>query len=266
VAAVTTGIGQGARGVACHLLLGWLLPAAVLIAIAAWFFSDVDWAFVRGLDFSVVYTYRVALLQGLLNTISITFASLLLGLALGLAFACLLYLPFAPVRWLVQCYIEILRDIPLVVALFWIHFALPVATGISTTAFQSGFIAMALQSSAYLADVVRAGIQAVPRGQWDAADSLGLSRLWKWLDIVLPQAFRIIIPPLANIALGYFKASSVLALLSVGELMTVAIRISNYSFKPIETLTTVGVVYLALGYFLSSLTFRLERLFKTAQA
>ena len=125
---------------------------------------------------------------------------------------------------------------------------------------------MALQSSAYLADVVRAGIQAVPRGQWDAADSLGLSRLWKWLDIVLPQAFRIIIPPLANIALGYFKASSVLALLSVGELMTVAIRISNYSFKPIETLTTVGVVYLALGYFLSSLTFRLERLFKTAQA
>ena len=104
---MTTRIGQGARGVARHLLLGWLLPAAVLIAIAAWFFSDVDWAFVRGLDFSVVYTYRVALLQGLLNTISITFASLLLGLALGLAFACLLYLPFAPVRWLVQCYTPI---------------------------------------------------------------------------------------------------------------------------------------------------------------
>jgi His/Glu/Gln/Arg/opine family amino acid ABC transporter permease subunit len=195
----------------------------------------------------------------------ITFFSLLLGLALGFAFACLLYVPFAPLRWLIVSYIEILRDIPLVVALFWIHFALPFATGISTDAFQSGFIAMALQSSAYLADVVRAGIQAVPRGQWDAADSLGLSRAWKWLDVVLPQAFKVIIPPLANIALGYFKASSVLALLSVGELMTVAVRISNYTFKPIETLTTVGAVYLVLGYFLSWLTFRLERLFKTAQ-
>ena len=263
---MTRRTGQVDRGVVGDLLLGWLLPAAAIMAIAAWLFSDVNWSFVRSLDFSVIYTYRVALLQGLVNTISITLASLLLGLALGLAFACLLYLPFAPVRWLVQCYIEVLRDIPLVVALFWIHFALPVATGISTTAFQSGFIAMALQSSAYLADVVRAGIQAVPKGQWDAADAVGLPLVWKWLDVVLPQALRIVIPPLANIALGYFKASSVLALLSVGDLMTVAVRISNYSFKPIETLTTVGVVYLALGYVLSSLTFRLERMFKKAPA
>jgi polar amino acid transport system permease protein len=248
------------------ILLWWALPAAIILAIVAWFFSDVNWSFVSGLDFSVIYTYRVALLQGLVSTLSITFFSLLLGLALGFAFACLIYVPFAPLRWLIVSYIEIMRDIPLVVALFWIHFALPFATGISTTAFQSGFIAMALQSSAYLADVVRAGIQAVPRGQWDAADALGLSRPWKWLDVVLPQAFKVIIPPLANIALGYFKASSVLALLSVGELMTVAVRISNYSFKPIETLTTVGAVYLVLGYFLSWLTFRLERLFNTIQA
>jgi polar amino acid transport system permease protein len=256
----------GKPGIAGDILLSWILPAAIMLAIAAWFLRDVNWSFVSDLNFSVIYTYRVALLEGLVNTILITFFSLLLGLALGLAFACLLYVSFAPLRWLIVSYIEVLRDIPLVVALFWIHFALPIATGISTTAFQSGFIAMALQSSAYLADVVRAGIQAVPKGQWDAADSLGLARAWKWFDIVLPQAFKIIIPPLANIALGYFKASSVLALLSVGELMTVAVRISNYSFKPIETLTTIGVIYLALGYFLSWLTFRLERLFKTPQA
>jgi polar amino acid transport system permease protein len=124
---------------------------------------------------------------------------------------------------------------------------------------------MALQSSAYLADAVRAGIQAIPKGQWDAADALGFSRMWKWFDVVLPQALKIIIPPLANIALGYFKASSVLALLSVGELTTVAARISNYTFKPIETFTAIGVVYLCLGYFLSFLTFQLEKLFKTTQ-
>jgi His/Glu/Gln/Arg/opine family amino acid ABC transporter permease subunit len=242
------------------------LPTAVAIALAGWLASTVNWSFVATLDFSVIYTYRVALLQGLLNTLLITSLSVMLGLVLGLLFACLLHVPVSPLRWLILAYIEVLRDTPLVVALFWIHFALPIVTGISTSAFQSGFVAMALQSSAYLADVARAGIQAVPRGQWDAADAIGLSRTWKWLDIVLPQALRIIVPPLANVALGYFKASSVLALLSVGELMSVAARVSTYSFKPIETLTTVGVVYLVLGYVLSSLTYRLERVFKTSAA
>jgi polar amino acid transport system permease protein len=235
-------------------------------ALVAWLAWDVNWSFVSNLDFSVIYKYRVVLLQGLLNTILITLLSLLLGLLLGFAFACLAYVPFAPLRWLIAAYVEVLRDIPLVVALFWIHFALPVVTGISTTVFESGFIAMALQSSAYLTDAVRAGIQAIPNGQWDAADALGLSPARKWLDVILPQAFKIVIPPLANIALGYFKASSVLALLSVGELTTVATRISNYTFKPIETFTFVGVIYLVLGFSLSSLTFRLERLFKTPRA
>jgi His/Glu/Gln/Arg/opine family amino acid ABC transporter permease subunit len=243
-------------------LVSAAVPVAILLALALWLAVDVKWSFVQDLDFSVIYQYRIALLQGLLNTVLITFSSLLLGLVLGFVFACLGYAPIAPVRWLIAAYIEVLRDVPLVVALFWIHFALPVVTGISTSVFESSFIAMALQSSAYLADVVRAGIQAIPTGQWDAADALGLSRSRKWLDVVLPQSFRIIIPPLANIALGYFKASSVLALLSVGELTTVATRISNYTFKPIETFTVVAIIYLGLGYLLSALTFRLERVLK----
>jgi His/Glu/Gln/Arg/opine family amino acid ABC transporter permease subunit len=247
-------------------VLHWILPTCGVFLLVTWLATHANWSFIKDLDFSVIYTYRTALLQGLLNTILITFFSLLLGLVLGFAFACLAYFPFPPLRWLIAAYIEILRDVPLVVALFWIHFALPVVTGISTSAFESGFIAMALQSSAYLADAARAGIQAIPRGQWDAADALGFTRIWKWIDIVLPQALKIMIPPLANIALGYFKASAVLALLSVGELTTVAVRVSNYTFKPIETFTVVGFVYLSLGYLLSLMTFRLERVFKIAQS
>jgi polar amino acid transport system permease protein len=244
-------------------MLARSLAIIIGLGFLAWLGWNINWSFISNLDFSVIYKYRVALLQGFVNTVWITFASLLLGLVLAIIFACLAHARFAPLRWLIASYVEVLRDVPLVVALFWIHFALPVVTGISTTVFESSFIAMALQSSAYLTDAVRAGIQAVPKGQWDAADALGFTSARKWLDIVLPQAFRIIIPPLTNIALGYFKASSVLALLSVGELTTVATRISNYSFKPIETFTFVGFVYLVLGYSLSSLTFRLEDLFKT---
>jgi polar amino acid transport system permease protein len=253
---------EPAKRVNSQLTAGSALPLVAAVALLGWLAWNINWSFVANLDFSVIYKYRAALLQGLINTVLITLSSLLLGLLLGFAFACLTYVRFAPLRWLIAAYVEVLRDIPLVVALFWIHFALPVVTGISTTVFESGFIAMALQSSAYLTDTVRAGIQAIPKGQWDAADALGFTLAHKWLDIILPQAFRIVIPPLANIALGYFKASSVLALLSVGELTTIATRISNYTFKPIETFTFVGLVYLVLGYTLSTLTFRLEDLFK----
>jgi polar amino acid transport system permease protein len=169
-----------------------------------------------------------------------------------------------PVRWLIGAYLEIFRNTPLVLQLFWIHFALPKLTGISTTPFQSGFIVMALQSSAYLADVARAGIEAVERPQWDAAAALGLSRRVTWFKVVLPQAFQIIIPPLANIGIGYFKASAMLSLLSVGELMTIATRVAQHSFKPIETYTLVGVIYLLLGAVLSGFTFRLERIYGRA--
>jgi polar amino acid transport system permease protein len=261
--AIRDAVGRSRARLTTSFLLTSVVPTLLAAALFAWLASQVNWSFVSQLDFSVVYTYRVALLQGLVNTVLITSLSLLLGLCIGVSFACLLYVPFAPLRWLILAYVEVLRDVPLVIALFWIHFALPIATGISTSVFQSGIIAMALQSSAYLADVARAGIQAVPKGQWDAADAVGLSRTSKWFDVILPQALKIIVPPLANVAIGYFKASSALALLSVGELMTVAARIAAFSFKPIETLTFVGLIYLALGYVLSGLTYRLERVVKT---
>lgn len=248
------------------LLFSSVLPSAILVVLAAWVATKINWNFVATLDFASLYTYRIALGQGLLNTVLITALSLALGTALGISFACLLYVPFRPLRWLIIAYVEILRDIPLVVALFWIHFALPLVTGISTSVFESGFIAMALQSSAYLADVARAGIQAVPTGQWEAATAIGLPRYRVWADVVLPQALRIMIPPLANVGIGYFKASSALALLSVGELMTVAARVSSYSFKPIETLTIAGLIYLALGYVLSMLTFQIERRLKQGRS
>lgn len=253
---------DAARG--ASFFLQSVIPTLIALLILAWLSTTVRWSFIQSLDFGALYKYRFALLEGLLNTILITSLSLVLGLFLGFLLAFCLYIPFPPLKWLILAYLEILRNTPLVVTLFWFHFALPIVTGISTTAFESGFIAMSLQSSAYLCDVARAGIQALPRGQWDAAAALGLSRATMWRHVILPQAIRIIVPPLANIGLGYFKASSVLALLSVGELMSVAARVSTYSFKPIETLTVVGFIYLALGYILSTLVYRLEKLFKAS--
>jgi len=238
-----------------------LIPALVAIGILSWLVAKVNWEFVGSLEFGVLWEYRYALLQGLANTLLLTGISVAIGLVAGFALAAGLQVPLAPLRWIIVAYVELLRNTPLLLQLFWIHFALPVFTGVSTTAFQSGFIAMSLQSSAYLADVARTGIQAIPRGQWEAADALGLSVRDKWTAVILPQAIKIVVPPLANIAIGYFKASAALSLLAVGELMTVATRIATYSFKPIETLTFVGLVYLILGYVFSSATYRLEAIY-----
>ena len=242
------------------------VPTALAVGIVAWVALSVRWSFVAGLEFEFLWTYRWALLRGVLNTVLLTAGAMAIGLPVGFLLAAGMRIPFWPVRALSVAYVEILRNTPLVLQLFWIHYALPLFTGYSTTVFQSGLIAMTLQSSAYLADVARTGIQAVPRGQWEAADSLSLPTWSKWLEVILPQALKIIIPPLANIAIGYFKASAVLALLAVGELMTVGVRIANHTFKPIETLTLVGLIYLVLGYCLSSLTYRLEAIYGKSEA
>jgi polar amino acid transport system permease protein len=243
--------------------LSWSMLASVAIvaAIVAFVASRVNWQFVSGLDFSALWVYRYALWQGLVNTLILVGFAVSIGMVLGTLLAIGMQQHFSTIRWLIVGYVELFRNTPLVVQLFWIHFGLPRLTGVSTSAFSTGFIAITLQSSAYLADVARAGIEAVPKGQWEAADALGLPGRAKWREVVLPQALRIIVPPLANVSVGYFKASAALALLSVGELTTVASRVAQHSFRPIETFTVVGLIYLALGYMLSTLTFRLEKMF-----
>jgi len=180
------------------------------------------------------------------------------GLSIGVVIAVLLQLQIGPLRWPIVAYVELWRNTPLIVQLFWVHFGLPVITGVSTTALESGFLALTLQSSAYLADIARAGIQAVPRGQWQAARALSLPAWSLWLEIVLPQALKIMIPPFANLALSFLNGSALLGLLQVGELMTVATKISDYTFKPIEVMTAVGVLYLLLNLMVGWLAGRLE--------
>ena len=171
----------------------------------------------------------------------------------------------APWRWLITAHVELWRNTPLLVQLFWVHFALPNLTGISTTVFVSGVIALSLQASAYLTEIARAGIDAVPKGQWEAANSLGLPGPTRWLTIILPQAMKIMIPPLANTAISFFKATTVLSLLAVGELMTISNTIANFTFKQIEVLTAVGVIFYVLGSVFSSATYKLENVLKRSE-
>jgi His/Glu/Gln/Arg/opine family amino acid ABC transporter permease subunit len=234
-------------------------PVLLIVAIAVGIYNFIDWSQVGSLDFSIVvkFWWPLAIAAGM--TIAITTTAFTLGLLLGVCLAVLLELPIGPLRYLVNAYIELWRNTPLIVQLFWVHFGLPVLTGISTTALQSGLIALTLQSSAYLADIARAGIQAVPKGQWDAIKALSLPARTKWLEIILPQAMKIMIPPLGNLAVSFLNGSALLGVLSVGELMTVAAKISDYTSKPVEIMTVVALLYLAINLITTHLTNRLER-------
>lgn len=236
-----------------------------LLALAALCYTSIDWEFLSHLDFSIVYQYRLPLLKGLGMTLALTAITVVIGYVSGILLAILYQIPFKPLRWLIAVHVEIWRNTPLLVQLFWVHFALPVVTGVSTSVFVSGIIAMSLQASAYLTEIARAGIDAVPKGQWEAAHSLALPGPTRWLTIVLPQAMKIMIPPLANTAISFFKASTVLSLISVGELMTISNTIANYTFKQIEVLTAVGVIFFVLGYAFSGLTYKLESVLQRSE-
>jgi polar amino acid transport system permease protein len=232
----------------------------LIVVVAVGIYNFIDWSQVGSLDFGIVVKFWRPLAIAAGMTIAITAAAFMLGLLLGICLAVLLELPIGPLRYLINVYIEVWRNTPLIVQLFWVHFGLPVLTGISTTALQSGLIALTLQSSAYLADIARAGIQAVPKGQWDAVKALSLPARTKWLEVILPQALRIMIPPLGNLAVSFLNGSALLGVLSVGELMTVAAKISDYTSKPVEIMTVVALLYLAINMITTHLTSRLERL------
>lgn len=219
----------------------------------------INWDYLANLDFSVLWTYRLVLLNGFATTLWITAVATVGGLALGTLLAAVSQARFKPVRWLVAAYVELWRDTPLLVQLVWFHFALPALTGVPTTVYQSGLITLTLNVTAYFTEIIRGGIETVDRGQREAALALALPGHIRWLRIILPQAVRVMLPPLTSLVISLFKATAILSVLTINELMRVTTQLSNYTFKPVELLTAVAVVYILTGWLMSRLAGRLER-------
>lgn len=233
----------------------------LVVVLAAFLLWSANWQTIRGLDFSAVWTYRNALLVGLWVTLVLTVVAAAFGLLTGTLFAIGSQSPIPPLRWAIIAFVEVFRDTPMLVQLMWIHFALPLLTGINTSPVVSGVICIALHASAYFTELMRAGIQSVPRSQWEAAYALGIPAWTRWTRVILPQAVRIALPPLISLVISFFKATAILSVLQVGELMSVASRISNATFRPIEIFSVVAMVYFVIGYAMSRGGLVLERRF-----
>jgi polar amino acid transport system permease protein len=203
--------------------------------------------------FDVVWQYLPYLATGVWITLYVTLASTSIGLVLGVVIA-VLRLSKNPILSLpMLAYIEFFRNTPTLVKLVWVFYLVPILIGLQTDAVTSCIIALAMSAGAYIAEVLRAGIQDVPRGDIEAAQAIGMRPVTVLRRIILPQALRKVLPPLANTFIVFLKYSSLVSIVGVSDLTYRASVISTTTFRPIETYTVLALFYFVLCYGLSKL-------------
>lgn len=198
------------------------------------------------------------LLRGLLITIQATMAGIAIALVLGLAVAIARFLRVPVLSQVLGFYVLFIRGTPLLVQAYAAFFVLP-DYGIVLSPLATGIIVLGINYSAYTAEVYRAGIEDVDKGQWEAATALSLPGRPTWTRIVLPQAVRSIVPMLGNYWIQMFKDSAILSAITTAELLYVGLTIGSSEFRYLEPLTLVGLLFLAVSYPAAVLIRRLER-------
>jgi polar amino acid transport system permease protein len=187
------------------------------------------------------------LLQGALTTITVSLLAYVLALIGGLAFGLARLSRIMPVRAVATVYVQFIRGTPLLLQLFSIYYVLPYA-GIVLSPFASGVLGLAINYSAYMAEVFRSGIQAVAAGQREAGQSLGMSRRLLMRRIILPQAFRIVIPPIGNFFVAIFKDSALVSVITMRDLMFTGELLASATFKHFEIFGMVAIIYFCISY------------------
>jgi polar amino acid transport system permease protein len=197
-------------------------------------------------DWNFVWDIMPTLLDGLKITILATVLGAAVAAVVGLLFAILRMTAPKPIAKVTGFIVEFIRGTPLLVQLYFIFFVLP-DIGIRLPALLAGVIGLGVHYGTYTAEVYRAGIENVPRGQWEAAKATNLSSRQTWIHVILPQALPPMIPALANYLIAMFKETPLLSAITVLELMNQAKSVANSSYRYIEPMTMVGVFFLVMS-------------------
>jgi L-cystine transport system permease protein len=212
----------------------------------------------QSIDWQLVRDSIGPLLQGLVQgTIPLTAISFVLGLLLALVVALMRLSRVPIVSWLARAYVSIIRGTPLLLQLFIIFFGLP-AFGITLDPFPSAIIAFTLNVAGYASEVVRASILAVPRGQWEAASSIGMDWATTLRRVVLPQATRVAVPPLSNTLISLVKDTSLASTILVTEMLRKAQEIAAPTFQFFTLYTVAALIYWVVCLALSAVQSRAE--------
>lgn len=217
-------------------------------------------------NWAVLWEYRQLLLEGLLITIKLSVVSIVLSTIVGIIFGVMRLSKNLTVRMVSSAYVEFFLNTPLIIQLFFWYFALPMAFPESVQSwlwahnyeFISGVIGLTIYTSTFIAEAVRAGIQSIDRGQTEAALASGLTGFQNLRFVILPQAIRVVIPPLCNQFLNLVKNSSLAMTIAVPELTYQAQAIEAYTFRGFEAFTAATLIYIALTLTISVFMGRIE--------
>lgn len=210
-------------------------------------------------DWSLIWDNIPILLQGAVITIQITVMAVGCGFFIGMIAALANLSRFKTVRLLVKCYVELFRGTPLLVQIFMIYFALPMVIGQSINPYVAAVTACSINSGAYVSEIFRAGIQSIDKGQMEAGRSLGLTWAQTMRYIVMPQAFKAIIPPLGNEFIAMMKDTSLVSVIGFEELTRRGQLIIARTYGSFEIWTAVAIIYLIMTLSISQLVAFLER-------
>lgn len=210
-------------------------------------------------DFKVVADNFPVLLRGVGLTVELWAVAFTMGLLLGLLIS---MGPVSGKRWLsvpAIAYVEVFRNTPVLVQLIWFYYAFPIVLGQQLSPVTAAILGLTLNTSAYCAEIFRAGIQSIASGQWEAAKALGMTRSAALRRIILPQVGKRMLPAFTNRGIELAKVTSLASVLAVHEIMYQGRLLSSTYYRPLEILTVVALVYFVLIYPGSYLSSRLER-------
>ncbi|MEN1967526.1 amino acid ABC transporter permease [Lentibacillus sp. N15] len=210
-------------------------------------------------DWAGVIDFWPEILQGLYYTLLISVLGLVIGFILGAIFGLGRISKNKIIYWIASIYVEVIRGTPVLVQAIWIFFALPLITGYTFESVTAGVIVIALNSGAYIAEIVRGAVQSIEKGQMEAGRSLGLDHGKTMRYIIWPQAFKRMIPPLGNQFIISIKDTSLLSVILVPELIFQGRMIASNHFNAVEIYTTVALFYLAITLTLSLVLRLVER-------
>ncbi|MFR9711955.1 amino acid ABC transporter permease [Paenibacillus sp. MB22_1] len=197
------------------------------------------------MDFTILTDYFDVYLEGFRGTVLSSLLALVGSFVLGALIAVFRIAPVRPLRWFGTGYVEFIRNIPLLLVVYIFYYG-PAALGLPLDGFTAGTIGLAVYTSSFIAEAIRAGILAIPQGQTEAARSSGLSYVQTMLHIILPQAIKLVIPPLGNQFINLIKNSSVLTIVAGLDLMYFADIVNAHTYRTFDTYIFVALFYLVL--------------------
>jgi His/Glu/Gln/Arg/opine family amino acid ABC transporter permease subunit len=216
-------------------------------------------------DWSVAWTHRASLAEGVVITALLTILTMMIAVPGGLLVMLLRQSSFLLLRGLGTAFVEFFRNLPLILLVYWSFYVLPTLVDVQLSPFATGLVALSLNVSAYNSETFRAGVNSIRKGQVDAALALGMSGWQVMRKVVLPQAVRRILPVLASTWVSLFKDTSLVSVIAVGDLAHAALQIRSQTFRVLEMLTVMALLYWLLGYPQAKLVDWIHRRFGVAE-